>query len=98
MEVSPENAIYTSVDGNLFSRDGKTLIYAKTCSGIFTVPDGTEIIGKNSLIALPPKTIIVIPERVKEIQGYLWNYISRTVKGSYAEQYAKENNINVEFI
>ena len=98
VEVSPENATYASVDGNLFSRDGKTLICAKVTSGVFTVPDGTEIIGKHSLIGIPIETMIVIPESVKEIQEFSILCSIRTTKGSYAEQYARERKINVEFI
>ena len=98
VDVSPENTTYTNIDGNLFSRDGKTLICAKVSSGIFTVPDGTEIIGEHSCIGLPQETMIVIPESVKEIKGYLWKDIIRAAKGSYAEQYARKHNIDIEFI
>ena len=70
VEVHPENTTYTNIDGNLFTKDGKTLICAKVCSDVFTVPDGTEIIGDHSLAALSSETIIVNPESVKEIQEH----------------------------
>lgn len=98
LEIAPDNDSYTSIDGNLFSKDGKTLLRAKVYSDVFTVPDGTEVIASGSLYGSPEETIIVIPESVKKIQDSLRNKTIRTVSGSYAEQYAKERNHKVELI
>lgn len=100
VEVSDDNITYKSIDGNLFSRDGKKLIYTKVSSGDFTIPNGTEIIEDLSLFgALSTKeNVITIPESVKKINHDFWGHTIRTTSGSYAEEYAKKHNLKVELV
>lgn len=91
VEVSSNNKFYSSVDGNITSKDKKTLIYAKVSKDGFTVPDGIEIIGECSLFAV--NGVITIPACVKEIKLGYFNGTICTTSGSYAEAYAKENKI-----
>jgi len=67
-EVSEDNASYSSIDGNLYDKDGKKLIkYApgKTETS-FTVPDGVEQI-LTYAIACDSLTELVIPKSVSYI-------------------------------
>ena len=54
IEVSDDNQYYKSIDGNLYSKDGKVLIHY--CHGksenIFYVPDGVEYINDNVLTSV----------------------------------------------
>lgn len=134
--VGDNNKIVKSVDGNLFSKNGKKLIWYPICRSNkeYVVPMETEIIGEAAFawnnyierIILPNgikkicgdafgrcKSLkeVVIPASVVEIENDLdglgtFSHIHpllpilginpptiKTPKGSYAEQYAKENNI-----
>jgi len=67
--VDEENTSYKSVDGVLYSKDGKTLIYypsGKTETE-YTILNGTEIIGSKAFICNPYIKNINIPNTVKEI-------------------------------
>ena len=89
VEVSPDNEFYSSVDGNLTSKDKKTLIYAKVSKDGFTVPDGIEVIEKHSLFST--KGVRTIPASVREINYSLYGTTICTTSGTYAEAYAKKN-------
>ena len=67
--VSVDNANYQSIDGNLYSKDGTTLVqYAigKT-DELFTVSDSVETIGADAFRACTALTSIVIGEGVTSI-------------------------------
>ena len=69
--VEEGNPSYKSVDGVLYSKDGKKLIWypsAKT-DETYDIPQGTEVIGKCAFIENPYITNINIPSSVKEING-----------------------------
>lgn len=98
MEVDPNNTAFKAIDGNLFTADGKTLLYAKASEGSFTVPDGTEVMERYSMEAVAEGSVVTIPASVREITNvWFWNCTIKTTAGSYAEQYAKEHNKRVEF-
>ncbi len=72
IQVDKTNPNYKSVDGNLYSKDGKTLIqYAigKTATS-FTIPDGVETIGKNAFKDCDYLTSIIISDGVINISGW----------------------------
>lgn len=67
--VGANNKNYKSVNGDLYSKDGKTLIqYAigKT-NATFTIPDGVEYIGKDAFNRCKSLEAVSIPDSVKGI-------------------------------
>ena len=69
IEVDSNNPNYKSIDGNLYSKDGKTLIkYAigKTDTN-FTIPDSVTSIGVEAFSGCSSLTSIVIPDSVISI-------------------------------
>ena len=66
------NTTYKSIDGNLYSFDGKVLIqYAigKTATS-FTIPDSVESIGENAFSGCTSLKSVIIPDSVKSIGNY----------------------------
>jgi len=70
IEVAEGNEYYKSLDKNLYTKDGKTLIkYAigKTATS-FTIPEDVEIIGSNALSGSKSLQSITIPNGVTSIE------------------------------
>lgn len=69
IEVSEENAVYTSVDGCLLSKDKKTLLVVPGAKkGKYAVPDGVETVGYSALSHCAYLTEVMVPESVKTIE------------------------------
>ena len=72
IEVSPDNKAYRSIDGNLYTKDGKELV--KYAAGkndtTFIIPDGVETIGVYSVYYSTKITNIVMPDSVISIQAW----------------------------
>jgi len=98
-EVAADNPCFRSVDGSIFSADGKTLVCAKISPEGYRVPEGTEVICHTALC--PVHGTVWIPESVTKIEAVngLGRHVTaiRTPKGSYAEQYAKKQHLPVEY-
>ena len=98
-EVAQDNPWFRSIDGSIFSADGKNLVCAKISLEGYRVPGGTEVIGDKALCTV--HGTVFIPESVSKIESEngLGRFVTaiRTTKGSYAEQYAKDHGIPVEF-
>ncbi len=74
--VDENNLNYKSIDGNLYSKDGKTLIqYAigKTATE-FVVPDSVTSIGERAFLNCTSLQSIVIPDSVTSIGDYAFYY------------------------
>lgn len=69
VEVDENNKNYTSVDGVLFTKDGKTLLCYPIAAAAteYTIPDGCERIGSHALGWATNLTALSIPEGLKEI-------------------------------
>ena len=70
VKVDENNAYYKSMDGNLYSKDGKTLIqYAMGKQNTsFTIPDSVTSIGDMAFAYCRSLTSIVIPDSVTSIE------------------------------
>ncbi len=67
--VSANNEYYMAIDGNLYTKDGKTLIrYASgNYNSTFAVPDGVEVIGEKAFAYAVNLRSITIPDSVHTI-------------------------------
>ncbi|MBQ9084673.1 MAG: leucine-rich repeat domain-containing protein [Clostridia bacterium] len=78
IEVDEENTKYKSIDGNLYTRDGKTLVqYAigkKDAS--FTIPSGVNSIGSYAFVNCSNLTGVIIPDDVISIGHNAFSYCS----------------------
>ncbi len=76
--VSENNTAYQCIDGNLYTRDEKTLVqYAigKTATA-FTIPDSVTSIGDGAFSGCSSLTNVVIPDSVTSIGSYAFAYCS----------------------
>ena len=100
VDVSPENKEYKAIDNSLFTIDGKKLVCSKTSNDGYVVPDGTEIIGAKALKFV--SGTIIIPASVKQIDDLYGlsrrGVRVRTAKGTFAEEFARNNNIRCELV
>lgn len=69
--VDKDNECYKSVDGNLYTKDGKTLLnYAAGKEDIyFKVPDGVEVIGKSAFYCAYSLVGISLPDGLTKIEA-----------------------------
>ncbi len=68
VNVDQGNAVYSSVDGVLFSKDKKTMIFCpKGKSGSFAIPSGVKVIGKSAFALCRNLIGITIPDGVEKI-------------------------------
>jgi hypothetical protein len=74
--VSENNTAYQSIDGNLYTKDGKTLIQyviGKTATS-FTIPQSVTSIGSSAFWGCDSLTSIEIPNSVTSIGGSAFGY------------------------
>ena len=72
IEVDENSETYTSVDGNIYSKDEKTfIIYAPgKAETSFTIPDGVTRIEKQAFLSIETNMSIIIPASVENISDY----------------------------
>lgn len=107
IQVSAKNPALTVKDDVLFTKDGQELIcypcgLKNTKSAGYAVPQGTGAIRDNAFSSCGDLAIITLPEGVTSIGEeafkecfILWMTVA---PGSYAEQYAMEHGISVEYM
>lgn len=69
VNIDQGNAVYSSLDGVLFSKDKKTLIFCpKGKGGAYAIPSGVKVIGKSAFMGCSNLTGIAIPDGVEKIE------------------------------
>ena len=69
--VDEGNPTYTDIDGVLYSADEKTLItFPAGRATTYTVPDGTEIIGRSAFCRNVKLRTVYFPDSVRRIENY----------------------------
>lgn len=97
--VDSDNTSYKDIDGNLYTKDGRTLIqYAvgKTDAS-FVIPNGVTSIGNSACYICDSLTSVVIPISVTEIHYSAFsckNLTSIKYRGSEAKWNAISKNVN----
>ena len=71
IDVDPDNSYYKSIDGNLYTKDGKEFVqYANgKTDTTFMIPDGVTSIGERAFSVCTSLTSVTIPDSVTSI-GY----------------------------
>ena len=72
INVDERNASYKSVDGNLYTKDGKTMLLYAQCktNSAFTVPNGVQYIANRAFYNCKNLVSITIPNSVAVIGDY----------------------------
>ena len=104
IEVDVNNENYKSIDGNLYTKDGKTLIQYATgkTDTSFIIPNSVTSIGDWAFSYCTSLTSVTIGDSVTSIGSYAFYACQNlTIKGysdSCAKIYAKKNNLKFEEI
>ena len=67
INVDPDNSYYKSIDGVLYTKDGKTLVSCPTKKTSVTIPNGVREIGNWAFILCEMLTSVTIPDSVTVI-------------------------------
>lgn len=71
IKVDPENPVIKSIDGILYSKDGKTLHYCPNAkSGKITIPEGVEELTSGAFFKCTKVTEITLPSTAKKIAWF----------------------------
>ena len=94
--VEDNNEYYKSVDGNLYTKNGETLVQYATGKNdtFFIIPDSVTSISKGAFWRVLNLKSITIPRSVTDIGDYAFEWCSPTIyghSGSVAEVYATEH-------
>ena len=95
IDVDPDNAYYKSIDGNLYTKDDKTMIqYAiGNQDTSFVIPDGVTSIGDAAFLDCSSLTSVVIPDSVTSIGGSAFANCSSLTTINYRGTEAQWNEI-----
>ena len=95
IDVDPDNAYFKSIDGNLYTKDGKTMIqYAiGNQDTSFVIPDGVTSIGDCAFLDCSSLTSVVIPDSVTSIGSTAFANCSSLTTINYCGTEAQWNAI-----
>ena len=96
INVDENNTNYKSIDGVLYSFDGKTLVVypQKKSESVFVVPDGVTCIDEFAFEECNSLTCVIIPESVTTISDYAFYNCRNIVKFNYCGTEEAWNNIS----
>ena len=79
IHVDPDNEVYASIDGVLFSKDKTSLLkYPSNRTGAYTVPEGVTSIGERAFANNLGLTAVVLPESLRTIGWIAFSYTGLT--------------------
>ena len=99
INVSPDNQYYSSQDGILYNKDKTELLYCpEGKAGVIRIPDGvtkiSEYAFRREYYSVNKINIIIIPSSVTEIEYIPSGTFIQCTKGSAAEEFAKQYNMD----
>lgn len=98
-EVDENNAFYSTIDGNLYSKDGTVLF--RYCSGKketnFKIPDGVVAIEESAFLSSNNLEKIEIPKGVQKIEHYAFAYCDNLNVISYLGTIEEWNSIEISY-
>ena len=99
INVSPDNPYYSSQDGILYNKDKTELLYCpEGKAGVIRIPDGvtkiSEYAFRREYYSINKINIIIIPSSVTEIEYIPSGTFIQCTKGSAAEKFAKQHNMD----
>jgi hypothetical protein len=96
--VSEQNSVYRSIDGNLYTKDGKTFVlYAKgKCDNYFSVPNHVTMIDREAFLTCDNLESIILPNSIISIGYYAFNASLRLRSILYRGTKEESSNILIE--
>ena len=74
IKISPENKIYASVDGCVYTKDKKRLLLCPQGKSVVNIPEGVTSIESHAFYNCMKLTEVTISESVESIQNSAFNY------------------------
>ena len=74
IKISPENKIYASVDGCVYTKDKKRLLLCPQGKSVVNIPEGVTSIESHAFYNCMKLSEVTIPESVESIQNSAFNY------------------------
>ena len=94
--VDENNRIYQSIDGNLYSKDGKTLVlYAQGKTNTsFTIPSGVTSVGGSAFYSCTNLTSITIPKSLTSVSASAFTHCTALVNVIVEEDHSRYKTID----
>ena len=73
IEISPDNASYSTIDGSVYSKDGKKLIIAAPGRKEIIIPAGVDEISRNAFCHTSAKRVVIESEAITICEGAFYD-------------------------